>query len=331
MIFYIRKLLSYVSVFFSHGALSDRDIKKMLGKHIFIYPFDKKNLKGGSYNLTASKYAIIKEDKKEQLIVDGNKIIIPKGKTAIIETNESIYVSKWISGTYHSRVKLVNKGLSHIGTTLDPNFFGLSAIALHNTTDKEIEIKVGESIATIVFCCLKSRSTGNHDNMSGHINEIHLDTIDFYETLKLKFKLDELVCERCCDCVNNETCSYKSDKNDKAEKEKINNVLRDIANWRNQPWVLSKSNLKRKVIELVKYNNTVEDILIYSILCLLVGGALMFKIYNLIILDKYTEIKETLNALLTGIPSAVVIIIGWISSYKMYCKKEYEKKNQKEN
>ena len=57
----------------------------------------------------------------------------------------------------------------------------------------------------------------------------------------------------------------------------------------------------------------------------------MYKIYTSIGLDKYKEIKDTLNALLTGIPSAVVIIIGWISSYKMYCKREYEKKQEKQS
>lgn len=331
MLFYLKKILSYISVFFIHGALSDRDIRKMLGKQIYIYPFDEKNLKGGSYNLTASKYAIVREGKKEKLIVNGDKIIIPKGKTAIIETNESIYVSDWISGTYHSRVKLVNKGIGHIGTTLDPNFFGISAIALQNTTNEDITIKVGESIATIMFYTLKSRSTGNHDNMPGHINEIHLDTIDFYEGLNEKSKLDELVCEKCCDCKESEHCSYKLIKNEKAEKERIDKILKGINKWRSQPWITSKSALKKYVIEQVKYRDTIRDIVLYSIGILFIGGCLMYKIYTSIGLDQYKDIKDTLNALLTGIPSAVVIIIGWISSYKMYCKREYEKKQEKQN
>lgn len=331
MLFYLKKILNYISIFFIHGGLSDRDIKKMLGKQIYIYPFNEKNLKGGSYNLTASRYAIIREEKKEKLIVDGDKIIIPKGKTGIIETNESIYVSNWISGTYHSRVKLVNRGIGHIGTTLDPNFFGISAIALHNTTDKDISINVGESIATIMFYSLKSRSTGNHDNMSGHINEIHLDTIDFYEDLKEKNRVDEPVCEKCCDCINSESCSYKLVKNRKAEQERINKTLKDITEWRSQPWISSKAMLKTKVIEQVKYRDTIKDIVIYSVLILIIGVILIYKIYNMIGIEKYKEITDTLNALLTGIPSAVTIIIGWVSTYKMYCKKEYEKKNQKES
>lgn len=182
MLFYWRKLKSYVSLFFFSGALSDKDIKKLLGYHIFIHPFKIENLKPSSYNLTASTCAFIKKDGKQQLIVRKNKIIIPPGETAIIETNESIYVSKWITGTYHSKVKLANKGIGHIGTTLDPCFFGVSAIALHNTSKRIVEIQVGDTIATLIFYCLKSRSSGIHDNMSGRLDDnIKLAIDSFYD------------------------------------------------------------------------------------------------------------------------------------------------------
>lgn len=186
MLYYIRKLRTYVSLLLLFkGALSDNDIKRLLGYHIFIYPFSKENLKPSSYNLTASKCAFVKvkeeKEEKQKLIVKDDKIIIPAGKTGIVETQESIYVSKWITGTYHSRVKLANMGLGHIGTTLDPCFFGVSAIALHNTTDHDITIKVGDSIATLMFYSLKSQSNGLHDNLSGRVDDnINLGVENFY-------------------------------------------------------------------------------------------------------------------------------------------------------
>lgn len=182
MLFYIRKILSYISIFFFRGVLSDRDIKKLLGKHIFIYPFDEKNLKASSYNLTASQCAFIKEDGDiQELIIRDDKIVIPSHKTAIIYTRESIYVSKLITGTYHSRVNLVNKGLGHIGTTLDPTYWGVSAIALHNTTEKPISLNIGEPIVTIMFYTVRSKSTGLNDNMGGHVNNgIQLECDRFY-------------------------------------------------------------------------------------------------------------------------------------------------------
>lgn len=183
MLFYIRKFFSYISLLFFKGALSDKDIRRLLGLHIFIYPFKKENLKASSYNLTASKCAFVKEggEGKQQLIIKEDNIIIPAGKTAIVETQESIYVSRWITGTYHSRVKLVNKGIGHIGTTLDSCFWGISAIALQNTTDHDITIKVGSPIVTIMFYVLKSRSSGLHDNFPGRIDDnIRLDIENFY-------------------------------------------------------------------------------------------------------------------------------------------------------
>lgn len=377
MLFYIKKILSYIRIFFIKGSLSDRDIKKLLGKQIYIYPFKEENLKGGSYNLTASKYAIIEEyecDKKvSKLIVDGENIVIPAGKTGIVETKESIYVSRWITGTYHSRVSMVNKGLGHIGTTLDPDYFGISAIALHNTTNEDITIKVGDSIATVMFSCLRSISTGNHDNMSGHMNKIHLDVEDFYENNKNKnskeqilvfkdikieenisimdlllgkvniikrnkdirkssmviYDITEPVCENCKTCKNNEKCSYKVLKNIKAEEYKRKKTIEDIGKWRNSPWIISKKRLKKLVEEEVKIRDTVKDIIIWGIIWLAIGAGIIFLIYQKIISGEYDAIKDSLNSLLTGIPSAIVIVIGWIISYKTYCKKEFEKKASK--
>lgn len=39
------------------SVLSIEDIKKEIGKNIFIWPFNEDNIKGNSINLTASKFA----------------------------------------------------------------------------------------------------------------------------------------------------------------------------------------------------------------------------------------------------------------------------------
>ncbi|CEN88992.1 deoxycytidine triphosphate deaminase [[Clostridium] sordellii] len=188
MLYYIRKWWSNISLFFIRGTLSDRDIIKLMGYHIFIHPFKKENLKPSSYNLTASNCAFIKENGDQKLIIKDNKILIPAGKTGIIETQESIYVSNKIGGTYHSKVKLVNRGLGHIGTTLDPCFFGVSAIALHNSTNDDLSINIGDTIATVMFYSLRSKSTGLHDNMSGRVDDnIKLGIDKFYQFKSSKY------------------------------------------------------------------------------------------------------------------------------------------------
>ena len=105
-------------------TLSDNDIRRELGINVLIYPFEEGNLKGASYNLTASRLAWSLSTKQTIYQSTNDKIIITPGDTALIETHETIWVSKKISGTYHSRVTQVSQGTGHIGTTLDPNYIG---------------------------------------------------------------------------------------------------------------------------------------------------------------------------------------------------------------
>lgn len=199
--------------------LSDTDIKKELGKNILIYPFKKTQLKGASYNLTASTLAWSLTT-KQSIYIDG-KIIIEPGTTALIETNEVIWVSQKIAGTYHSKVGMVSQGTGHVGTTLDPNYIGRSLIAIHNhyypfnnNGIEEINPIIlqpedeEDAIATLVFHYVMSEATRKgHGNHSGRIEIITKDKIginvkeserrdlsqDYMinpETLKLKMEKD---------------------------------------------------------------------------------------------------------------------------------------------
>ena len=72
------------------SALGFYDIINELGKNILIYPLDHCLIKGSSIDLSASKYAWSISDGKS--LVKENNIIIPPKQTAIIFTNETIYV-----------------------------------------------------------------------------------------------------------------------------------------------------------------------------------------------------------------------------------------------
>jgi deoxycytidine triphosphate deaminase len=151
-------------------TLSDADIRRELGNNILIYPFNENNLKGASYNLTASKLAWRIEDGKTAYNEPENKIIIPPGSTVLIETNETIWVAKNISGTYHSKVYWVSKGMGHIGTTLDPDYIGASLIAVHNHSKTPIHLtpeKETETFVSLMFHYVKTKSTKPHLNKPG--------------------------------------------------------------------------------------------------------------------------------------------------------------------
>ncbi|MBD2124494.1 dCTP deaminase domain-containing protein [Trichocoleus sp. FACHB-262] len=150
------------------STLSNVDIEKEIGNNIYIYPFSKNKLRGASYNLTASKLAWSLQTKKSVYDAQTNKLIIPKRSTVLIETNEAIWVSFKIAGTYHSKVALVSKGLSHIGTTLDPEYVGSSLIAVHNHSDQDVPLTPEEdTFVTLVFQYVRTEASVKPGNDPG--------------------------------------------------------------------------------------------------------------------------------------------------------------------
>jgi deoxycytidine triphosphate deaminase len=152
------------------SVLSEWDIINELGRGIFIYPF---SLRGCCLCLTASEYAytfdIAQPTQEPQHLLftdqDNNKFIkIPSRKTAIIWTEESVFMGNYLCGSLHSTVKLVSQGLGHIGTRVNPNYGGVMAIALHNLSDNEIQIKVGDTIAYLRIHRLSSKSSFSPPN-----------------------------------------------------------------------------------------------------------------------------------------------------------------------
>ncbi|TAF16918.1 MAG: deoxycytidine triphosphate deaminase [Nostocales cyanobacterium] len=157
------------------STLSDIDIKRELGKKNKKYPFNEDNLKGGSYNLTASKLAWRIQDGKSAYDSSKNQIIIPASSTVLIQTNEAIWVSKKISGTYHSKVYWVSKGMGHIGTTLDPDYIGVSLVAVHNHSETSIELEPEtDTFVSLIFNYLQTTSSIPHTNDPGRPDVLKL-------------------------------------------------------------------------------------------------------------------------------------------------------------
>lgn len=135
--------------------LSYHDLGKEIGKNIYIYPLKANNVKGNTIDFTASRFAFSSEG--ASLYKESQKaIVIPRNTTACVITTEALYLSGKIGGTCHSRVGLIQKGIGHIGTTLDPFYCGQLLVVLHNTTDKEIVISENERIISLMFYYLES-------------------------------------------------------------------------------------------------------------------------------------------------------------------------------
>lgn len=165
------------------SMLSKEDYNKEIGKNIFIYPLDHVRILGNSIDLTASEFAWTSDGK---YIYDSatETIKVPPHETACVLTREAIYVKSNIGGTYHSRVSMARKGFSHLGTMLDPEYFGQSLIILHNITDKllEIDVKNHERIVSIIFYYLKTPILiESHKPNPGHFDKIeHFENYEAY-------------------------------------------------------------------------------------------------------------------------------------------------------
>ncbi|HIY18181.1 MAG TPA: hypothetical protein IAA44_02120, partial [Candidatus Blautia avistercoris] len=111
-------------------------------------------------------------------------IIIAAHDTALIYTEEAIYVSNCIGGSYHSKVTLVSQGAGHIGTTLDAQYIGCSIIAVHNHSNRELKLKIGSEFVTLQFWYLNSPDYENapsHDNEPGHPRMLNgFDDVESY-------------------------------------------------------------------------------------------------------------------------------------------------------
>lgn len=152
--------------------LSNTDIKKKLKRGaISIFPFIIENIETANICVTASKFAWTLTDHKKIVVCENDKEIIriPPQKTALIVTEEAIYLNETIAGTCHSRVDLTMRELGHIGTPMKPGRAQHLFITVYNQSDKDKEIRVGERIAVVMFHELFSTSNVPKSEVD-HIN-----------------------------------------------------------------------------------------------------------------------------------------------------------------
>ncbi|BCL37717.1 dCTP deaminase domain-containing protein [Nostoc sp. MS1] len=160
------------------SVLSDRDIiDELVRGNLLFYPFNKERLKGSVLGLTASKCAYSIKNKsllKIETDVDSNRSYfeIDERDTVLIFTNECIALNDFYCGTIHSKVLIVSRGLSHIGTKVNPGWSGILSIPIHNLSTDKNKVYVNEVIAYLRFHKLSSRSLSIvAEHKSGRLND----------------------------------------------------------------------------------------------------------------------------------------------------------------
>ena len=162
------------------GFLSDVDIQNLLDNDIVICNYDEDNLTDIGYNLTSTDFIFsinngllveIQHNENEKFCY------IEPHDTVLVITRESIWVSDKISGTFHSKVKMVSAGFGHVSTTLDPFWEGPLVISINNPTNKKLKFLIEKdkkdgkgfkhcSFVTLIFYKMVTAAKKAHDNKS---------------------------------------------------------------------------------------------------------------------------------------------------------------------
>ncbi len=111
-------------------------------------------------------------------ISEDKPVIIEPGDTVLIFSLEKVKMpkSKLVSALILSKVSQVSKGLSHIATTIDPDWQeNYLLIAVHNHSIKNIKLEFKERFCTIVFfetkdASEKSSQTGGAERLANFVH-----------------------------------------------------------------------------------------------------------------------------------------------------------------
>lgn len=143
--------------------LSDVDIRAELGKGIIIEPFEESSLTPVGYDLRVGTYAFSWKNTRELSLDEKGPFIIAPHDTILVETYESIRLSRQFGGTIHSIVSFASAhGLAHISTTIDPGWEGKLLIQLHNYSERGVPLKFREPFCTVCFYKMESAAEKGH-------------------------------------------------------------------------------------------------------------------------------------------------------------------------
>ena len=145
------------------GEIISHDLQDQDENKLIISSYDPEKITPVGYDLRVGRTYTTSNIKSREPLEKGDSFFLKPNSTALISTLEEIRMpkDKSISGLIQSKVSQVSKGLSHISTTVDPDYEGHLLIAVHNHSTKTIEFKYGDAFCTIVFIKNLSPSTCN--------------------------------------------------------------------------------------------------------------------------------------------------------------------------
>jgi deoxycytidine triphosphate deaminase len=138
--------------------LSDSDLVQLRETALVILPFDPGRLTALGYDLRIGAAFVHEKHSKQKPVWKSceSTIQIQAGYSAVIVTQEYIWLSWLVAATIQARGSLSLRGLSLNPTTVDPNFRGRMIFRIYNVSTCPIDLSVGESFATMTVHSLLS-------------------------------------------------------------------------------------------------------------------------------------------------------------------------------
>ena len=169
------------------SLLTDSDLERLIvqnGKNaqahsLLIDPYEPKSLTPVGYDLRVGTPYATSNRRGRSSLKNGESLTIRPGATALITTLEKIEMPRdcLTSGFIESKVSKVSKGLSHISTTVDPDWRGNLLVAIHNHSNEPISLAYGEAFCTLVLIRNESASTRKCEKEPGRA-DIFLQMFD---------------------------------------------------------------------------------------------------------------------------------------------------------
>jgi deoxycytidine triphosphate deaminase len=169
------------------SLLTDTDLERIIARELkgasenalVIYPYSEDSLTPVGYDLRVGSPVATSNEVGRKKLVEGECFSIASGATALISTLESLRMplDRSISGLIESKVTKVSKGLSHISTTVDPDWEGHLLIAVHNHSSEKFTLTYGETFCTMVFLKNSSPSTRPCNKDPGRL-DVFLEKFD---------------------------------------------------------------------------------------------------------------------------------------------------------
>ena len=147
---------------------------------LLITHFDEKCLTPVGYDLRVGSEIVKVNFKKMDIdkikLEVGQEFEIFPHEMVAIKTEEEIGMpkNKMYSGIIVSKVSFVEKGLSHISTSLDPDWYGELVVTLFNHSFRTIKLKRGEPFCTMILLKNEERSVRSSGKTpGGHIEKLY--------------------------------------------------------------------------------------------------------------------------------------------------------------